>query len=412
MKLLYKTTRDYLFASVSILFITGIALFLILREEVSDEMNEQLELQADELFADARTGKLVNTPFVKIYPAPPNTNVGQVFGDSMIYDRIQEMVEEYHYLIETKDVGDKRYQTVTMTSHIGWKRYYLTIFYIFVLTAVMLTGSGVLINYLSNKKIWAPFFENIKSAQAFSVTSPTGLTLLDSSIDEFKILNNTFTDLTERSRREYQALREFTENASHETQTPLTIIQSKLDRMSQMEVGEAMAEYIVQAKSGVERLSKMNKSLLLLAKLDNHVFTNSQPLFINEMLDMQLGNMEELFGGRQIQVTRDLEATSVYADAYLVETLITNLLTNALRYTPRLGQVDIQMRNNRLAIANTGPEPDFSKEHIFDRFTKGQSHPNSTGLGLAIAREICFHNKWSIGYDYLDGLNRFEVRFD
>lgn len=412
MKLLYKTTRDYLLASVSILIVTGIALFAILRNEVGDEMNEQLELQADELFAGVPSGKLMNTPFVKIVPVPATLPLGKVFGDSMIYDRVQKMTEEYHYLRETKSILGHRYQVLVMTAHIGWDRYYLAILYIFVLMALLLTGSGVFINYLSNKNIWTPFFDNLKTVRRFSVSSNSELVLTESSIDEFRELNLTFRDLTERSRKEYLALREFTENASHEIQTPLSIIQSKLDRMSQMLVDEQMANYIVQAKSGVNRLSKMNKSLLLLAKLDNEVFTDRQHVSINDLLGVQLTNMDELFINKKITVQKNLHATTVYSDPYLIDIVLTNLLSNTLRYTPTNETVEISLENNVLTIRNTGPEPDFDQDRIFERFTKTQSSITSTGLGLAIVKEICLLNQWNIRYYHVNGKHHFEVMFE
>jgi signal transduction histidine kinase len=412
MKLLHKTTRDSLLASVSILVVTGVALFAILRNEVGDEMNEQLELQAEELFAGVSSGKFINTPFVKIAPVQANVPEGKVFGDSMIYDRVQKATEEYHYLRETKNIGGQRYQVVVMTGHIGWDRYYLAILYVFVAVALLLTGSGVLINYLSNKNIWTPFFDNLKTVRRFSVSSSSELILTESSIDEFRELNLAFRDLTERSRREYHALREFTENASHEIQTPLSIIQSKLDRMSQMVVDEQMANYIVQAKSGVDRLSKMNKSLLLLAKLDHKVFTDRRHVSIRDLLDAQLTNMDELFINKKITVQKNLHAVTAYSDPYLADILLTNLLSNTLLHTPQKGTVAIDLKNNALNVSNTGPKMDFDHHRIFERFTKSPSSVTSTGLGLSIVKEICLLNQWNVSYRYLDGKHHFEVVFE
>lgn len=411
MKLLYKTTRDYLIASVSILIFTGVTLFMILQKAIGDEMNEQLELQADEIFANARTGNFMDAPLIRIVKVAAETPTGIVFGDSLLYDRIQNEYEEYHYIRETQKIGQDRYQAIVMTSHIGWDQYYLTIFYIFLLTAFLLTGSGVLINYFSNKKIWTPFFKNLKNVQNFSVSSPAELQLYESSINEFKELNYTLEDLTKRSRREYLALREFTENASHEIQTPLSIIQSKLDRMSQLEMSEQMAGYIVQAKSGVDRLAKMNKSLLLLAKLDNNIFVDKQQVALHEILEFQIRNMEDLFDSKKIILNEDIGTGSAFSDKYLAETLISNLLSNALRYTPVEGEVKITLTQQTLSISNTGSAPDFPVEQIFQRFTKSQQHITSTGLGLAISKEICLMNNWDLTYQFEDGWHSFLVKF-
>ena len=354
MKLLQKTTRDYLIASISILIITGAALFAMLRYEVGAEMNEQLELLADELFEQIRAGNFNSAPMSVIGKASPDQPEGNVFSDSMVYDRIQKETEEYHVLKQTRQLDLGRYQVTVMTSHIGWDRYYLSIFFIFSLEALLLTGSGIIINYYINKNVLRPFLGNLRKVQQFSVSSTEPLQLNESSITEFIELNRTLKEMTDRSRKEYLALREFTENASHEIQTPLSIIQSKLDRMSQLEISEQMAGYIVQAKSGVDRLSKMNRSLLLLAKLDNKAFTGQHPVELQETIQQQLSNMEELFESRQIKLTSACSAATVRADPYLVETLISNLLSNALRYTTPGGRVDIGLADRTLTVSNSG----------------------------------------------------------
>ncbi|OJV22591.1 MAG: hypothetical protein BGO21_05400 [Dyadobacter sp. 50-39] len=416
MKLLQKTTRDYLIASISILIITGAALFAMLRYEVGAEMNEQLELLADELFEQIRAGNFNSAPMSVIGKASPDQPEGNVFSDSMVYDRIQKETEEYHVLKQTRQLDLGRYQVTVMTSHIGWDRYYLSIFFIFSLEALLLTGSGIIINYYINKNVLRPFLGNLRKVQQFSVSSTEPLQLNESSITEFIELNRTLKEMTDRSRKEYLALREFTENASHEIQTPLSIIQSKLDRMSQLEISEQMAGYIVQAKSGVDRLSKMNRSLLLLAKLDNKAFTGQHPVELQETIQQQLSNMEELFESRQIKLTSACSAATVRADPYLVETLISNLLSNALRYTTPGGRVDIGLADRTLTVSNSGPELQFAPERIFERFTKNDSNSRSTGLGLAIVREICLFYNWPVRYAYAGGIHpggihRFEIEF-
>lgn len=411
MKLLQKTTRDYLIASISILVITGGTLFAMLRYEVGAEMNEQLELLADELFEQIRVGNFNGAPMTTINKVSAGQQLGDVFSDSMVYDRIQKETEEYHVLKQTRQLDRGRYQVTVMTSHIGWDRYYLSIFFIFVLVAVLLTSSGVVINYYINKNVLRPFLGNLRKVQQFSVSSNEPLQLNESSITEFIELNRTLKEMTDRSRKEYLALREFTENASHEIQTPLSIIQSKLDRMSQLEISEQMAGYIVQAKSGVDRLSKMNRSLLLLAKLDNKAFTGQQAVGLQETIQQQLSNMEELFESRQIKLTSACSGATVRADPYLVETLISNLLSNALRYTTGGGRVDIGLADRTLTVSNSGPELQFAPERIFERFTKNDSNSRSTGLGLAIVREICLFYNWPVRYAYTGGIHRFEIEF-
>jgi len=411
-KLLYKTTQNFLLAMAVILSIAGIALYLLLRQEVTAEIKEQLELQADLVADQVAQGKTVNFPLTTVSEVSADFLPDKRLGDTLIYDRLQRENEGYYYLTLVKKVNLRNYQITVMTSYIGWERYYKTIFISFLGVALWMAFFGVLINYYSNRKIWKPFFLNLENLKQFSVRSAQPLQWHDSTITEFKELQYSLKDLTERSRREYLALREFTENASHEIQTPLGIIQSKLDRMSQLEVSEEMARYIVQAKSGVERLSKMNRNLLLLAKLDNQVYLEKQLIRVDELLGQHLEQMEELFSVRNMTLSTNLCPVTVKSDRYLCDILLSNLLSNALRYSPSLGEIVIFISEQQLIISNPGSALDFPPEHLFDRFTKSANHTQGTGLGLAIVHQICLLNGWTIAHSYRMGVHYFSIDFN
>ncbi|AXE21991.1 hypothetical protein DR864_29440 (plasmid) [Runella rosea] len=412
MKLLTKTTQNFLLAMALILSIAGMALYLLLRQEVTAEIKEQLELQAELIADQVAQGKTVNFPLTTVAEVSADFPSEKRLGDTLIYDRLQQKNEGYYYLKLVKNVNQRNYRILVMTSYIGWERYYKTIFISFLGVALWMAFFGVLINYYSNRKIWRPFFMNLENLKQFSVRSAQPLQWHDSSITEFKELQYSLKDLTERSRREYLALREFTENASHEIQTPLGIIQSKLDRMSQLEVNEEMARYIVQAKSGVERLSKMNRNLLLLAKLDNQVYSERQFIYVDELLNQHLEQMEELFSVRGITLNKTLSPVQVKSDRYLCDVLLSNLLSNALRYTFSLSEIAIFLSEQQFIISNPGAALDFPSEHLFNRFTKSANQPQGTGLGLAIVHQICLLNGWTVTHNYRMGVHYFSIDFN
>lgn len=412
MKLLYKTTQNFLLAMSVILAVAGIALYLLLRKEVTDEITEQLELQAELVADQVAQGKIVNFPLISVSEVSADFPSNKSLGDTLIYDRLQQKNEGYYYLTLIKKVNQRNYRILVMTSYIGWERYYKTIFISFLGVALWMAFFGILINYYSNRKIWRPFFLNLENLKQFSVRSAQPLQWHDSTIAEFKELQYSLKDLAERSRREYLALREFTENASHEIQTPLGIIQSKLDRMSQLEVNEEMARCIVQAKSGVERLSKMNRNLLLLAKLDNQVYSEKQLVRVDELMQQHLEQMEELFSVRNIALSKDLCPVTIKSDRYLCDVLLSNLLSNALRYTSSPSEIAIFLSEQQLIINNPGAALDFSSEHLFDRFTKSANQPQGTGLGLAIVHQICVLNGWTIAHTYRMGVHYFSIDFN
>lgn len=411
MKLLHRTTRDFLSATIIILLITGIGMYLLLQKEVTDEMNEQLAFQAALVSEQMSTGQAPGYPFAQVTKTTDPVETPPVYGDTVLLDIVQQEKEDYHYLDIVKKVGRENYHIKVMTTYIGWSNYYKTIFYLLLAAIILLAASGVLINYFSNRKIWRPFFLNLENLKKYTVSSPSPLQLHKSPITEFKELQHALKDLTDRSHREYMALREFTENASHEIQTPLGIIQSKLDRLSQLEVTEEMARYIVEAKSGVERLNKMNKSLLLLAKLDNKVFEAKQTIAFHEVLQQHLQMMEDLFADKKTTIATRFVKATIVSDPYLCDVLVSNLFSNMLRYTDQGGAITISLQPHQLILTNTGEPLDFPPELLFDRFRKSSKNIQSTGLGLAIVQQICLLNEWEIHYRYDEGKHVFTLSF-
>lgn len=411
MKLLYRTTRDFLLSTIVILVITGAGLYLFLQDEVTDEMNEQLALQAAMVSRQLEEGKDAHYLFTEINKTTDPVHLQPVYGDTLLYDEIQKVTEDYHYLDIVKNIRGENYRIKVMTAYIGWDEYFKMIFSILLGTTLLLGVSSVLITYFTSRKIWKPFFLNLESIKNYSVSSDAPLKLYDSDIKEFKEMQHTLNDMTQRSHREYNALREFTENASHEIQTPLGIIQSKLDRISQLNVSEEMARHITQAKSGVDRLKKMNKNLLLLAKLDNNTFADKQMVWFDEVITQHLDTMEELFTVKEVAISTQVLRTPVLSNPYLCEILVSNLISNALRYTDEGGLINISLSSHEFQVTNTGTELDFPAEFLFDRFRKSTKNIQSTGLGLAIVQQICQLNGWEIRYVYVDKQHVFTVIF-
>ncbi|UYQ94495.1 response regulator [Chitinophaga horti] len=411
MKLLHRTTRDFIIASVLVLIITGITLYLVLQNQVTTEMREHLALETRLAAEYVKVGKPPGYPFTQITPTTAPANSEPVFGNVVLHDRQQGDYENYYYMDVIREFGGRNYRIRAMTNYIGWDKYMFTISLTFLITAGLLLLSGAMINYFNSRKIWSPFFLNLDSLRQYSVSSPEKLKLYDSPIREFKDLQRSLKELADRSQREYRALREFTENASHELQTPLGIIQSKLDRISQFPVNEEMAIHIEQARTGVERLKKLNRNLLLLAKLDNNAFADRRPVALHDLLEQQYLLMEDLFAAKQINVVMQIGHATLQCNPYLAEVMISNLYSNALRYTPENGTLRITSDHKSLHISNNGAPLDFAPERLFDRFSKGRGNLQSTGLGLAIVQQICLTNGWKVKYDYADERHVFTVKF-
>jgi signal transduction histidine kinase len=197
---------------------------------------------------------------------------------------------------------------------------------------------------------------------------------------------------------------------SHETQTPLAIIRSKLELLLQgTNLTETQVQQVLSTLDSVNRLSKMNKGLIMLTRIENEQYAGMQMLPMGKMLRKQVEDLEMFISSKNIQVHMDIdENVLVRMNLHLAEILITNLLSNAIKYNKENGDLFVRLSADTLEIANSGIPPVLSNDEIFDRFKKGDS-PDSIGLGLAIVRKIIDHCGSRIKYEYKDNLHTFTI---
>lgn len=413
MKLLAKISYYQFCVNAIVLCITGVMLFVFLRNEISLEIEEQLELELDMVTEELQAGKEINFPLIEIIRGNEKLmRLPKVFKDTLIYDRVQKFDEGYYYFSESKKINGQYYRMKVMTTYIGWDHYSSTITYIFITIAVMLVLLGTLVNYLISRGLWAPFLINLKRMKGYSVSSREELQLAVTDIKEFQEMNAVLADLAARGKREYTALKEFTENASHEIQTPLSILKTRLESISQLSLDTSMIRPLNDAKEAVIRLSKVNKGLLLLAKLENNAFTDQQSLQLDEVLKNNYELMEDLFQHKGIRIDFEVSPKRIFASPFLMEVLISNLLSNILSYTDQGAKVSVRLDEAQFAFTNEGEPLGFPESKLFTRFGKGAPGYKGNGLGLSIVKQICLSHQWGISYDYADKAHIFRIRFE
>lgn len=413
MKLLAKISYYQFFVNAIALCITGVMLFVFLRNEISLEIEEQLELELDMVTEELQAGKEINFPLIEITKGNETLmQLPKVFKDTLIYNRLQKIDEGYYYFSESKKINGQYYRIKVMTTYIGWDHYSSTITYIFITIAVMLVLLGTLVNYLISRGLWAPFLINLKRMKDYSVSSKEELQLAETDIKEFQEMNAVLADLAARGKREYTALKEFTENASHEIQTPLSILKTRLESMSQLSLDTSMIRPLNDAKEAVIRLSKVNKGLLLLAKLENNAFTDQQSLQLDEILRNNYELMEDLFQHKDIHIDFNISPKRIFASRFLMEVLISNLLSNVLSYTEQGAKVAVKLDKDQFVFINEGEPLGFPESKLFTRFGKGAPGYKGNGLGLSIVNQICLSHQWEISYNYADKAHIFMIRFD
>ncbi|MFC0182783.1 sensor histidine kinase [Pseudarcicella hirudinis] len=285
------------------------------------------------------------------------------------------------------------------------------------ISVLMLLLAGLFfINKNLASKIWTPFYQILEKVKEIEVNRDAELNLPKTNIREFEDLKQAILYLAKKNRRVYQVQKEFTENAAHEMQTPLAIFQSKLELLMQsMNLNEEQANLIESLLNVSQRLSRLNRSLLLLAKIENEQFIEKEEIDVCEVIQALIGQFSEQF--RYQKIKSDIHLPNpIYlkANTTLLEILFSNLISNAIKYNLEQGIFLLNSNSrNEIIISNSGRLSAVHSADMFERFTKNASAQEGIGLGLAIVKKICDTCHYQIDYHFDDDLrlHHFKVKF-
>ncbi|MBE0643782.1 MAG: HAMP domain-containing histidine kinase [Bacteroidetes bacterium] len=412
MRLLQRSLLIQAAVTFFVLIVAGVAMFFALRQMVEEEIDERLAERANAIFARLERDRDSGDPSASVSEVE-SQRTGNTYSDVSLSDTPGGEREPWRELKAVRELHGKHVAVVLRTSRLEWEDFSETIFVVFMAAAVLLLIGGITANALTSRRIWRPFFRNLEKLRQFSARQDAPVEWSASNIREFSQLVDSLTALTEGVRGEYRTLKEFTENASHEMQTPLSIIRTKLERIGQHPaLDRELAESLEGAAMAADRLSRLNRSLILLAGVENGQFEVTQPVDISQIAATQVTLMQDLFVEKDLVLDSHIDAgVSHPCNAYLTEILIGNLLSNAIRHSEGAGKVELRLARERMTLTNPGPPLPFPSEQLFHRFRKGGADQGSSGLGLAIAKEIVRLHGWTISHTWRDGRHEFEIAF-
>ncbi|NCU05208.1 MAG: HAMP domain-containing histidine kinase [Chitinophagaceae bacterium] len=281
----------------------------------------------------------------------------------------------------------------------------------FLFFLILVAGLLFLTRRLS-AQLWKPFRNTLAKLKNFRLNSATPLVFEQSDTAEFEELNNALRKLIAQNISAYKAQKEFTENASHELQTPLAIIKNKLDLLLQKEsLTERQYQLIEEINKSLTRITGINRNLLLLAKIENHQFDDMSDVNVSTIVEQCSELSGDFFEQKNLHLQTTVETNVIISsNATLVEILVNNLLMNAYRHTVHNGHISIQLNKAKLSVYNSGKQA-LDSRIIFERFSKKTGEHTGTGLGLAIIKEICVRHKWDINYQFKNEQHCFSVIF-
>jgi signal transduction histidine kinase len=390
--------------------LSTIALFFYVQWLLEREVEEELFSAEARIESALMAGKHPSSlaPIIEINEVDELKS--PITKDTVIYDPSQDEMELFRELTTYKNINNKSYKIsvrvlVVETNQILWAiilSYMVIILLVFVFQFYM--------NKSHNKKIWYPFFYNLEQMKRFSLLSKEPIQLLDSEILEFSELNNEIALLTGKVRDDYENLKQYTEDVSHELQTPLAIIQAKIENIiNGQAVTEPQFNQLASIQKDIQRLTHLNKRLALLTKLENQQFTHRENVDITALVAQIIGNFNEISSSTlTFGKTNNITTTM---DPYLAEILCNNIISNAIRHSTHKKPITIEAKDMVLSVFNYGPTPIVNPQNLFNRFYRETKEIKSTGLGLAIVKKICDLYGYHISYNHINDHHCFSIAF-
>lgn len=282
----------------------------------------------------------------------------------------------------------------------------------FALIVSILGVAIVVVLGLQQKRLWKSFDSTLRAIEDFRLEDNVLPSLSPTTTAEFIRLNTAVETLMQNSLRSYRLQKEFTENASHEMQTPLAVFQSKLDLLLQQpNLTEPQAQIIQELYENVARLSRLNRSLLLLAKIENNQFALTAETDLVEVIRTLLPYLDSLTTGLTFHTQFLVNRLPMKANRALVESMVSNLVVNAIRHNQRDGEVSLNLSASSLCVSNTSPEPALDTNLLFHRFYRPSERTAGNGLGLAIVKAVCDYHGWTVDYRHEGNRHVFTVTF-
>jgi signal transduction histidine kinase len=416
MKLLTRTTILYVVITL-LVFSAGSAFFYtFLRDLVDEETTEGLYMKKAAVLEalEQDTTIVANSPLaddVDIRPAASET--AESMTDTMIYETHGEELLPFRLLSFPFEKNGQWYRITVRKIMIESDDLVEGIFISFVTVLAVLAVVIIVSMQLVSRRIWKPFFTTLGTMKEFRPGKKNAVVLPGTRIREFKELNTAIEKMIANTESAFQSLKSFSENAAHEIQTPLAVIQSTTEVLLQdPSLTEEQNSSISKLHSTSRKLSSLVTTLLLLTRIENNQFLQADLIDFSSVVRQKLTLLWELFEQKNLTMQIDVK-TEVHLKLHpvLADILVTNLLANALTHTAKGGKVSVVLTENEFAVSNSGEPLKGKSEQLFERFYKENQSETSTGLGLSLVKMVADSAGLQVKYDYQEQKHIFLIQF-
>lgn len=309
-------------------------------------------------------------------------------------------LDEHHITLSTEAGREDRYLIISIITGLT------------VLFFVLLLIGFIILNRRMSRKLWQPFYKSLEDIRHFELHRQQPIQWEQTDIQEFNDLNESLQKLIDGNIEIYRQQKEFADNASHELQTPLAIVQTKLELLLQNKSLTAdQYNLIGDIQNALSRVGRINKNLLLLAKIENSQFMDQETLNMSEIVHQSISDFEGFAAEKGLTIVAEVDEDAwISGNKILVEILVNNLLTNAIRHASGSGNLTVTLGKTSFKLSNPGTNS-LASNQLFKRFTQASAQAQGTGLGLALVDQIAKRYGWQVEYEFTRGNHQFKVIF-
>ena len=310
--------------------------------------------------------------------------------DSLIYSKYEKERVVYRVLKFNVNTGNNNYQVLLSQPTLEEDDLMSAVIMSLLILLLLFLISSALVSAYYTRILWQPFYHLLIQLRRFRIERSKPSKIKECGIDEFDEMGSTVSEMMNKIHNDYNSLKELIENTSHEMQTPLSIIKMKLDMLQQHDIGDEKSLGIIRdMQRTVSHMTRFNRALLLIARINNDQFGTVEKILLNEYADEYLGTYEDLLQDRSIEVRKYYNRPFIMEmNRILAERLVMNLIVNAVRYTCEGGYIEVETSDDMIKISNPYHHK-IPAGDLFARFNRTSSHEDSTGLGLTIVKNIC-----------------------
>lgn len=423
MKLLYRISLRISIALLILFAGWGVLFYYIIIDEINDETDDSLEHYSEYIIIQALTGELLpdkdngtnNSYFLtEVSPEYAKNTSSVRFLDQVVYVQSKGETEPARICKTVfKNNEGRFYELTVMVPTIEKEDLKQTILFWMILLYVLLLLSIIIINAYVMRRSLRPLYVILDWIDHLSLKNETLPLHIDSDISEFRKLSDALIKSAQRNAEVYEQQSAFIGHASHELQTPIAVAQNRLEILADdPALTETQLTQILKAKKSLETISKLNKTLLLLTKIENMQFPDSKAIDVNRLLLSLVEDFREAYTYLDIRCTVEENARlSIEMNETLASVLFSNLIKNAYLHNDREGRVHVLISSQSVRISNTARHGALNPDYIFRRFYQDSTKEGSAGLGLSLVESVCKLYSATISYAYEEEmhLHHFEV---